>query len=125
MATKEKRSGPRPAPVKSATKEKPVRRERKLRDRDVVYTPPKPFRRGRFLLRLATVAAVVFAALIGMSIFFKVETVNVSGCVKYTAWDVSEASGIEQGSNLLSVSRAQISGNIILTFLMWIRFAWE
>jgi len=113
MDTKEKRRHPRPAPVKPAQKTQPVHKERKLRDQDVVYTPPKPFRRGRFLLRLATVAAIVAAVLIGMSIFFKVDSVTVSGCVKYTAWDVSEAAGIELGSNLLTVSRAQIGGNII------------
>lgn len=113
MDTKEKRRRPRPVAVKSSAKAKPVRRERKLRDQDVIYTPPKPFRRGRFLLRLATVAAIVVAILIGMSIFFKVDKVTVSGCVKYTAWDVSEASGIEKGSNLLTLSRAQVGGNII------------
>jgi len=48
-----------------------------------------------------------------MSIFFKVETVKVSGCSKYTPWDVAEASGVEVGSNLMGISRAQISGNII------------
>lgn len=112
MDTKEKRKGPRPVASRPPQR-KPVRRERKLRDADVVYTPPKPFKRGRFLLHLATVAAVVLAIVFGMSIFFKVETVQVSGCRKYSAWEVSEASGIEVGSNLLTISRAQISGSII------------
>ena len=113
MDTKEKTR--RPQPVRRSTEQgkRPVRRERKLRDSDVVYTPPKPFKRGRFLLRLVTVAAVVLAIVMGMSIFFKVETVKVSGCNKYTPWDVSEASGVEIGSNLMTISRAQISGNII------------
>jgi hypothetical protein len=42
-----------------------------------------------------------------------VENVKVSGNSKYSAWEVSEASGIEMGSNLMTVSRAQISGSII------------
>ena len=113
MSTKERRRGTRPSPVKQNKNRKPVRRERKLRDADVVYIPPKPFRRSRFLLRLATVVAVVFALLLGMSIFFKVEHVQVTGCNKYIPWDVGEASGIETGSNLLTISRAQIGGNII------------
>ena len=113
MDTKEKRRRPQPVPVKKTPAAKRPPRERKLRDQDVAYIPPKPFKRGRFLLRLATVAAIVLAILIGMSIFFKVDTVEVSGCVKYTAWDVSEASGVELGSNLLTVRRAQIGGNII------------
>ena len=113
MDTKEKRRRPQSVRRSAEQGKRPVRRERKLRDSDVVYTPPKPFKRGRFLLHLVTVAAVVLAIVMGMSIFFKVETVKVSGCNKYTPWDVSEASGVEIGSNLMTVSRAQISGNII------------
>ena len=113
MDTKERRRGQRPSPAKQKKPQAANRRERKLRDSDVVYTPPKPFKWGRFLLRLATVAAVVMAVVLGMSIFFKVETVKVSGCKTYTEWEIAQASGIETGSNLLAVSRAQVSGNII------------
>ena len=112
MDTKEKRRGPQRVTGRPSPK-KPVRRQRKLRDADVVYTPPKPFKRGRFLLHLATVAAVVVAIVLGMSIFFKVEKVQVSGNKKYSAWEVSEASGIETGSNLMTISRAQISGSVM------------
>ena len=112
MDTKNKRKGPQRVTGRPAPKA-PVRRQRKLRDSDVVYTPPKPFKRGRFLLHLATVAAVVLAVVLGMSIFFKVENVQVSGNRKYSAWEVSEASGIEMGSNLMTISRAQIGGSII------------
>ena len=110
METKDRSKHPRPA---SAAAPQRRRKERKLRDSDVVYTPPKPFKRGRFLLHLATVTAIVLAVILGMSIFFKVESVKVSGCNTYTAWEVSEAAGIEKGSNLLTLSRAQISGSII------------
>ncbi len=79
---------------------------------DIVYTPPKPFNRRRFLLHLVTVLAVVLAVILGMSIFFKVENVYVSGVNKYTAWDVKEASGIQPGDNLLTLSRAAIAGRI-------------
>ena len=113
MNTKDKRKHLRAVPKRPAQHKKPVRKERKLKDADVVYTPPKPFKRGRFLLHLATVVAVVLAIVFGMSIFFKVEKVQVSGCSKYSAWEVSEASDVEIGSNLLTISRAQISGSII------------
>ena len=113
MDTKEKRKRLQPVGGRPTQGKRPVRKERKLRDSDVVYTPPKPFKRGRFLLHLATVLAVVLAIVLGMSIFFKVETVKVSGCNKYEAWEISEASGIEVGSNLLTISRAQIGGSII------------
>lgn len=113
METKGKKRRPRPASAPAPQRKQRVQKERKLKDSDVVYTPPKPFKRGRFLLHLATVTAIVLAVVFGMSIFFKVETVKVSGCGKYTAWEVSEASGIEKGSNLMSISRAQVSGSII------------
>ena len=51
---------------------------------DVVYTPAKPFSRERFLLRLATVVAVVIAMMFGISIFVRVEHGMVAGAEKYT-----------------------------------------
>ena len=79
---------------------------------DVVYTQPGPFNRNRFLLQLLTVAAVVLALLFGMSVFFKVQDVTVAGTNKYAAWDVRQASGIQDGENLLTISEAKISSNI-------------
>lgn len=113
MKTKEKKKHLHAVPKRPVQHRKPARKERKLKDADVVYTPPKPFKRGQFILHLITVVAVVLAIVFGMSIFFKVENVKVSGCNKYSPWEVSEASDIEIGSNLLTISRAQISGSII------------
>jgi len=83
---------------------------------EVVYVPPKPFNRKRMLLRLATAAAVVIALVLGISVFFKVETVEVSGCSQYSAWSIREASGIEDGENLLTLSRGKAAGKIIAAF---------
>ena len=79
---------------------------------EVVYTPAKPFNRGRFVLHLATVVAVVLALSFGISIFFKVEIITVTGAEKYDAWTVKEASGIEIGDNLLSFGEAKAAGKI-------------
>lgn len=79
---------------------------------DVVYTQPGPFNRNRFILYLVSAVAVVLALLFGMSIFFKVKTVTVTGNEKYTAWDIREASGIMDGENLLTISEPRISSNI-------------
>ena len=81
---------------------------------DVVYLPPKPFNRKRLLLRLATVAAVVLALLLGLSVFFKVdaEKFTVVGSSKYSAYDVLQASGIKDGDNLLTFSRARVAAKI-------------
>ena len=113
MDTKDRRRRAKPSPTKTPTKRRPERGERKLKDADVIYTPPKPFRRSRFILHLLTITAVVIAIVFGMSIFFKVEKVLVSGGSKYSAQDVADASGVEIGSNLMTISRAQIGGNII------------
>lgn len=79
---------------------------------EIQYTPAKPFNRNRFLLHLATVAAVVLALVFGMSIFFKTQQVTVSGTEKYTAWEIKEASGIEEGDALFGLSEAKITAKI-------------
>ena len=88
---------------------KTPRKEEKIQ---IQYTPAKPFNRTRFLLHLITVVAVVLAVLLGMSIFFKTRQVMVSGAVKYSAWEVKEASGIQDNDSLLGLSEAKISVRI-------------
>jgi len=123
MDTKDKKRQSRPA-GRSRTRTAVKKPQRKVRvdtkpkrpaDSQIVYTQPKPFNRNRFLLRLATVVAVVLALLFGMSIFFKVKHVTVSGADKYTAWQIREASGLQEGENLLTVSEAKISARIRTT----------
>lgn len=79
---------------------------------DVVYTPPKPFSRDRLLWRLVTVAAVVIALMIGVSIFFRVENVVVYGADTYSAWTIREASGIQEGDALLGFGSIRASSKI-------------
>ena len=86
---------------------------RKRSNANVVYTEAKPFNRNRFILQLVTVAAVVLALLVGLSIFFKSENYLVLGCRKYTADEIYEASGIKDGENLLLLNSAKISGRIL------------
>lgn len=82
---------------------------------DVVYLPPKPFKRHRLILELSIVVAVALAFLLGVSVFFKVDVSKtvVSGCDKYTASMILEASGIQNGDHLLTFNRAQVAGKII------------
>jgi len=82
--------------------------------RDVVYTQPDPFNRGRFILNLLIVGAVVLALIFGMSIFFKVDLdkVTISGTNKYSAMQILEASGIKDGENLLSISEPRIASKL-------------
>lgn len=80
---------------------------------EVVYTQAKPFSKEKLLIRLSTVVAVVLALVLGMSIFFKVENVTVSGTVNYTQWDVLTASGIQTGENLITLNRASAASKIL------------
>lgn len=88
-------------------------RRRPRSDSQTVYTQPKAFNRRRFWLQLATVFAIVLATIFGMAIFFKVETVKVAGVEKYTAYQVKEASGIEDGDNVFGLSKSAISSRIM------------
>lgn len=101
------------AEARSVTMERRERQKPVQPSLDVVYTPAKPFSRSRLLLQLATVLAVVLALTLGLSVFFKVKTVTVSGAEKYSAWVVKEASGIEEGDNLLSFGSIKACGRII------------
>lgn len=117
MDTKEKtRRTPSPnrPPAKRRTATAPEKKpaQPQKAPQDVVYLPPKPLARGKLLLRLATVAAIVIAIVLAMSVFFKVEYIEVSGVNKYTPWDISEASGIREGDHLMSFGIAGAAAQI-------------
>ncbi len=78
----------------------------------VVYTEPKVFNSSRLLMQMITVAAIVAALIMGMSVFFKVKTITVSGAETYSPWAVREASGISEGDGLLTFSRAKATAQI-------------
>ena len=90
----------------------------------VVYTQPKAFNAHKLILQLMTVLAVVFALVFGMSVFFKVEVIEVSGAEVYTEWAVRQASGIEEGDRLLTFSRPRATGKIYaeLPYVNHVRF---
>ncbi len=98
----------------SAVRKRRLRRETRSAQtgNDVAYTQPPNFNRRRFLLQLGTMVAVVVVLLFVMSLFFKVDNVTVAGVSKYTEWEIMEASGIQQGDNLLTLSKARISSRI-------------
>lgn len=107
-AAQKPQKAPHAMPRKNAPVQEPVRPTP-----EVVYLAPKPFSRNRFILHLATVIAVVFALMLGLSLFFKVENIRVSGCNQYTAYQIQQASGINQGDQLLTFNRAKAAGKVI------------
>jgi cell division protein FtsQ len=98
---------------KPRAEKKPEQTEvKRVPAQEVVYTAPEPLNRKRLILSVATVAAVVLALFMGCSVFFKVENVVISGNIKYDAWTVREASGIEKGTSLLTLGKAEACGRI-------------
>lgn len=70
--------------------------------------------RGRFgpLFKLLCVAAVGVALTVGVTVFFRVESVEVTGNQRYTAEEIIAASGIELGDNLYGLNKVRIDQNI-------------
>ena len=64
-------------------------------------------------MQLGLVAAVVVAFLLGVSVFFKVEKVVVYGNRSYDAWTIREASGINEGENLMAFGAAAAGDRIM------------
>lgn len=100
--------------MKQEVQKAPKRRVSKPRRpmQPVVYTQPKVFNRSRLIIQLLSIAAVVLALVLCLSIFFRVEVVTVSGNKAYTAWDIMEASGIKEGDRLLTFSKARACAKI-------------
>lgn len=78
----------------------------------VIYTQPQPFNPRRLVFQLAIVLAVVVAIVLGMSVFFRVKNVVVYGREAYSAQTVREASGIEDGENLLTLGSTKACARI-------------
>ena len=104
------------------SKERKIEAKKAANRPAVTYVQPKPFNLNKLLLQLAVVIAVVLAVVIGISVFFKVEQVVVYGNDAYSAWTIREASGIEDGENLLAIRRPRASGKII-TSLPYVKTA--
>ena len=78
----------------------------------VIYTQPKVFNRNRLIIQLAGILAVVMALVMCLSIFFRVETITVSGANAYSAWAIREASGIQEGDYLMTFSKSRACAKI-------------
>lgn len=93
--------------------EQKKREEERKRREEARRTPPKALPRRKLLWKLVTTVAVVVALLVGLTIFFKVQNVVVTGNGKYTAETVIAASGIEKGENLLAFGKSRAAGRIL------------
>lgn len=96
----------------AARRKKRQQAKKQLEAPAVIYTQPKAFNRDKLIIQITTVAAVVLAVILGLSVFFKVEVITVSGAEVYSAWAVREASGINEGDNLLTFSQIRAASQI-------------
>ena len=103
--------------AKNRPKKRPSRKTESSRPKTptpaVIYTQPLPFNRDRLIVQLITVTAVVLAIVMGLSVFFKVKTITVTGADTYSAWAVREASGISEGDRLLTFSKIRAASQIM------------
>ena len=67
-----------------------------------------------YLLILAVAAAIMVA--LSLTVFFKIETVEVTGLTKYAAEEVIQASGVQVGQNLFRVSEKKVNGLLTQQF---------
>lgn len=72
-------------------------------------------RRGRFgfLYVVLSAAAILAAIVLGSAVFFRVETVQVTGQSRYTAEQIIDAAEVEQGDNLFALDRVRASKQIL------------
>lgn len=98
---------------RAAEEEKRRRRQSRFSTPAVIYTQPAAFNRDRLIVQLISVLTVVVALMLGLSVFFKVGRITVSGAEVYQPWSVVEASGISKGENLLTLSRARATSQIL------------
>ena len=70
--------------------------------------------RGRFgaLYKLLSAVLILAAIVVGCIVFFRVNTVEVTGDSPYTAEEIIAVSGVEQGDNLFGLNKYQISSRI-------------
>lgn len=82
-----------------------ARRNRKRRRRN----------RGRFgvLYKLLSILLIFAAILVGCIIFFRVNTMVVTGNSRYTQEEILAAAGVEQGDNLFTLNKYQIADRIL------------
>lgn len=71
-------------------------------------------RRGRFsgLYKVLSILLAAGALAAACIVFFRVNTIEVEGNVHYTAQEIVEASGVEQGDNLIALPGSRVSAAI-------------
>ncbi len=71
-------------------------------------------RRGRFsgLYKVLSILLVAVAIIVACVVFFRVNSIEVEGNVRYTAQEIIDASGVKTGDNLIALPASRVSASI-------------
>jgi len=72
-------------------------------------------RRGRFtfLYKLLSILAICAVIVVALTLFFKVNTIEVSGEKEYSEEQILEASGVSKGDNLFLLNKFDVANRLI------------
>ena len=72
-------------------------------------------RRGRFgfLYRILSVLAICAAIVAALTLFFKVDTIRMSGANRYSKQEIVDASGVKVGDNLFLLNKFDMAQRIL------------
>ena len=72
-------------------------------------------RRGRFrfLYKLASILIICACVVAALTLFFRVETIEVTGGVRYSEEELVEASGVKPGANLYLLNKGDIAARML------------
>jgi cell division protein FtsQ len=71
-------------------------------------------RRGRFgfFYKLFSILVICIVILVALTLFFKVDTIKISGESRYTEQQILETSGVETGENLFMLNKYSIANRL-------------
>ena len=71
-------------------------------------------RRGRsgFLYKLLSVLAMCVCLITALTLFFRVDTIVVTGGVRYTEQELQDAAGVRAGANLLLLNKGRVAASM-------------
>ena len=71
--------------------------------------------RGGFsvLYKLLSILIICTAIIVALTLFFRVDTIVVSGQERYTSQEIQDATGIAQGDNLFLLNKYDVAQNIV------------
>lgn len=115
---KEKRV-PSERSIRAAAERQAIRKEnarlsrlREKQKRKAKRRTVKRISKGLFK-RLIVMGGIILAVILSMVIFFRVETIEITGNVYYSDHEILQNCSVATGDNLLTLSRGEISGNIM------------